>query len=204
MNENIRWSVPREWEGERCFILCGGESLNAVRQHLPALKGRIIAIKQTALLRPDADVMFLAGRDDRGVCREIFPAFRGTYTVCRSYYVGFPPHVLMLRRMKDPFRLSDLPTHLAGLDAGASAINLAYLFGAREIVLLGYDQRGGRWLNGELPHHLPYPPQFHFTRHIKALIPLARDLKARGVRVVNCSVKSAVTAFEKRPLEEFL
>jgi hypothetical protein len=33
---------------------------------------------------------------------------------------------------------------------------------------------------------------------------LARDCAARGVRVVNCSPISAVTAFEKQPLEAFL
>ena len=42
--------VPtREWAGERCFILCGGPSLKDQRRHVPQLKGRVIAIKQSVM-----------------------------------------------------------------------------------------------------------------------------------------------------------
>lgn len=200
----MSWSVPAEWPGERCFILAGGESLKAQRAFVPRLQGRVIAIKHSMVLKPDADVMLVSGRDDPKVCRGLFPKFKGARIISRHTYPGFPPNVLLLKRTQDPTRLSDDPRQLAGLDAGASAINLAYLFGSREIILLGYDQQGGRWLNGEIRHHLPYPPQEHFDRHLRALGPLAEDLKARGVRVVNCSPTSAVECFEKQPLEAFV
>lgn len=198
------WSVPREWPDERCFIIAGGESVKAQEPLISKLKGRVIAIKQSVALRPDADVMFIAGKDDGKVCANFFPMHRGKYLVARGPYKDVPARVKVLGRTTVADRLSNLPTEVAGLDAGTSAINLAYLFGASEIVLLGFDMAGGRWLNGRYPHHLPHPPQRDFDLHLAALAPIAEDLKAAGVRVINSSPTSAVTCFEKRNLEAFL
>ncbi len=200
----VEWSVPREWPGERCFIICGGESVKEQEHLIPKLHGRFIAIKQSVALRPDADVMFIAGKDDGRVCAKFFPLHQGPYLVARGSYPNVPKRTKILQRKLPAERLSTLPSHVAGLDAGTSAINLAYLFGATEIILLGYDMTGGRWLNGRYQHHLPYPPQRHFELHMAALPPFADDLKEVGVRVVNCSPISAVTVFEKKPLEEFV
>jgi hypothetical protein len=191
------WRVPREWAGERCFILAGGASLQ--REAIPRLAGRIIAIKQTAALRPDADVMFVSGRDDPKVCAPYFPLYVGPRIICRSGYPGFPDRVLCLQRSKGAY--SREATHVAGLDAGSSAINLAALFGAMEIVLLGVDMTGGRWVT---EHHLPVIPQWHFDAHIGSLCRMAPELARDGVRVVNCSPISKVPCFERQPLEAFL
>lgn len=194
------WSVPRAWAGERCFILCGGASIIPQRTVIPQLRGRIIAIKQSVLLRPDAEVMFVAGERGWEICRDVFPRFAGQYIVTRGHGdVRFPPQTKRIWRGA-PARLSDLPTEVGGYDAGTSAINLAYLFGATEIVLLGYDMRGGHWC---ATHPLPFPPQAHFDIHLSALPTFAADLAAKGVRVVNCSPSSAVTVFERGRLEDF-
>lgn len=200
----MNWSVPREWAGERCFIICGGESVKAQEPLIPKLKGRIIAIKQSVALRPDADVMFIAGKDDGRVCRKFFPMFSGRYIIARGHYADVPEQTKVLSRPKAHDRLSHDPTHLAGLDAGTSAINLAYLFGANEIVMLGFDMCGGRWLTGRYKHHLPKPPQSHFDRHTVCVTAMAPDLEKAGVKVWNCSPISQVACFEKRRLEEFL
>lgn len=199
-----KWVVPREWPGERCFIIAGGESVKAQEPLIYKLKGRVIAIKQAVALRPDADVMFIAGKDDGKVCAPFFPMFKGQYIVARGPYQGVPARTKVLKRTKDAARLSIDPTEVAGLDAGTSAINLAHLFGASEIVLLGYDMTGGRWLNGRFKHHLPFPPQRHFDLHLAALPSLAEDLQHAGVKVWNCSPTSVVEVFEKRSLEAFV
>lgn len=199
------WAVPKAWPGERCFVICGGESVNKQRALIPRLRGRVIAVKQSAWLRRDADVMFVCGSDAARLCRDVFPVFTGTHIIAR----GKPNHDLPARtkrvgRTKVHTALCDDPTLLAGYDAGTSAINLAYHFGATEIVLLGYDMTGGRWLNGELAHDLPYPPQDHFRKHMVPLPDFAADAKRKGLRVANCSPISKVTVFEKAPLEAFL
>lgn len=195
------WTVPPEWRGERCFILCSGESLGPQRPLIAKLRGRIIAVKHGVLARPNADVLFLSGERLPVIAHEILPVFRGQYVIVRGKSdPSLPAHVLRIGRSKDHEHLSTSPQHVGGLDAGTSAIHLAALFGAVEIVLLGYDMRGGHFA----PHPLPYPPEYHFIRHMAPLEALARDAKRRGVHIVNCSPISRVTAFERQPLEAFL
>lgn len=200
------WSVPKEWPaGTRCFILCGGESLRKQRELIPRLCGRVIAVKHGIYLWPHADVLFLSGERIAEIARPLIPIAKGKYIIVRGKSdPSLPPRVKRVTRTKDHSKVCELPDHVAGLDAGTSAINLAYHFGATEIVLLGYDMCGGRWFNGELRHYLPYPPQEHFDRHMAVLPAFAEDAKTKGLRIVNCSPISKVEVFERAPLEEFL
>jgi len=197
--------VPREWDGERCFIICGGESVRAQRHLIPQLKGRVIAVKQSVLLRPDADLLWFGGESMVDLMLPLIPPFKGTHMAVRGKSCPeLPAEVKRVGRQKDHTTLSDDPTMVCGYDTGTSAINLAYHFGAAEVVLLGYDMRGGRWFNGELPHPMPQIPQSHFTGHMAPLPQLAKDCARKGLRVINCSPTTAVTAFERAPLEAYL
>jgi hypothetical protein len=195
-----KWSVPREWVGDRCFVLGGGASLKEQVPLLGKLRGRIIAIKQTVYHRPNADVMLLASREDPKICKKFFPLFKGKRMICRSNYPGMPAGTCHLRRTNGGAYSRD-PQLVGGLDAGATAINLAALFGAKEIILLGLDMCGGRWVKG---HPLPVIPPWHFQLHLEGLAKMAPELAKDGIRVVNCSPISAIPDFEKRPLSEFL
>ena len=197
------WSVTREWAGERCFVLCSGESLGPQRPLIAKLRGRFIAVKHGVLARPNADILFLSGERNVEIAAELIPKYQGPRIVVRGRGdVELPASVLRVTRSKDHEHLSELrdPAHVGGYDAGTSALHLAHLLGAAEIVMLGYDQAGGHFVQ----HPLQYPPLDHFRRHMAPLAGLARDATQKGVRIVNCSPTSAVTAFECRPLEEFL
>ncbi len=199
------WAIPREWAGERCFILCNGESLKAQRHLIPKLKGRIIAIKEAVRLRPDADVLFVAAERAVDINPPLFKLFKGQYIIARNKVpTGYPDSVKRICRTKDHAHLCELPDHVCGYDCGTSAINVAYHFGATEIILLGMDMTGNRWCNGEFDHPMPVIPNQHHARHKSVLPDIAKDAKAKGIRIVNCSPTSVVTAFEKQPLEAFL
>lgn len=199
------WTVPRDWSGERCFVLCGGESLKAQRAHVPGLKGRVVAVKEGVLLRPDADVLFFAGEHPQVVAPPLLKRFAGTHVVVRGKgHPVFPRTARRVWRTGTHESWSLDPTMVAGFDAGTSAINLAILFGASEIVLLGYDMGGGRWFAGEHPHPTPVIPKGDFERHLAPLPSLARHAASLGIRIVNCSPTTRAEAFERRPLEEFL
>lgn len=199
------WSVPRAWTGERCFVLCGGESLKAQRHLVPRLPGRVIAVKHGVFLRPDADVLFFAGERPAEIAPPLLSAYTGQCVVVRGKgHEVFPDTSKRVWRTPTHEAWSADPTMVCGFDAGTSAINLAMLFGATEIALLGYDMIGGRWFNGEIQHFLPNPPESDFQRHMSVLPSLAEDAKAKGVRIVNCSPISRVTAFERQSLEAFL
>lgn len=200
------WSVPREWTGERCFVICGGESVKAQREIIPTLKkGRMLAVKEAVYLCPYADVVFFAGERPAEIAPPVLKAFRGGTGVVRGKgHPVFPDWVKRVDRTHTHDVWSDDPTRVTGFDSGTSAISLAILLGAKEIVLLGYDMTGGRWLNGEIAHFNPYPSESDFQRHMAPLPSLAKDAKAKGIRIVNTSPISRVTCFEKQPLEAFL
>jgi hypothetical protein len=205
MSMRPAWPIPREWVGERCFILCNGESIRDQRKLIPQLNGRFIAIKEAVRLRPDADVLFVAAERKVDINPSLFPLFRGQYVIARNKVpANYPDYVKRVCRTKDHSKLCDLPDHVCGYDCGTSAINIAFHFGATEIVLLGMDMRGDRWCNGEFDHPMPHIPDDHHARHKSVLPDIAKDAKRRGVRIVNCSPISKVKCFEKQPLEAFL
>lgn len=199
------WSIPREWHGERCFILCNGESIRKQRHLIPKLQGRIIAIKEAVLLRPNADVLFVAAEKKVDIVPGLLKVFTGRYVIARNKLPGtYPAYVKRVCRTKDHTQLCDRPDHVCGYDCGTSAINVAFHFGAAEIILLGMDMTGDRWCNGEFKHPMPHIPQQHHARHASALPAIAADAKRRGLRIVNCSPISAVQCFERQPIEVFL
>ena len=198
------WSVPREWAGERCFVLCGGASLRDQKALVPQLRGRLVAVKHAVLLRPDSDVLFFAGERPAEVSPPLLKAFKGTYIVVRGRgHECFPPESKRIGRTLDHDHWATDPTEVAGFDAGTSAINLALHFGATEIVLLGYDMVGARWFTSqEIPHYLPAPPETDHLRHLAPLQSLANDVP-NGVTIWNTS-RISRAPFPFRPLEDFL
>lgn len=199
------WSVPRLWPNERCFVICGGESVRQQRHLVPYLPSPVIAVKEAVFLRPGADVLFFSGERPEELAPRCLKAFKGAFIIVRGKgHKVFPPDAKRVSRTATHEAWSDDPTMVAGYDSGTSAINLAMLFGATEIILIGFDMCGGRWFNGELPHFMPKPRESDFQTHMSVLPSLARDAERKGVRIVNVSPISRVNVFERRPLAEFL
>lgn len=90
-----------------------------------------------------------------------------------------------------------------GGNSGYQAINLAWLWGASQIVLLGFDckeddQGRAHWFGQHGPGLIQKQP---FGMWQNAFPKLAADLKTEGCRVVNCSRDTALQCFEKMSLE---
>lgn len=92
-----------------------------------------------------------------------------------------------------------------GANSGYQAINLAYHAGARRIVLLGFDmQRTGdrsHWF-GDHPGRLNVPSPYEAFR--RNFGPLAADLAAEGVEVINASRETALECFRRAALESIV
>jgi hypothetical protein len=88
-----------------------------------------------------------------------------------------------------------------GANSGYQAINLAYLWGASRIILLGYDCKNSNgkahWF-GQHPSSLnQYQPLHIWAENFGQL---ARDLKDEGLEVLNCSPDTALECFERESL----
>lgn len=203
------WRVPAEWAGETAFILGGGESLKGFDAERLRGQGRVVAINEAGLtLCPWADVLFFADGLNRwlGWNQGRLPLFRGGRIVTRAKVpasIAELHGLHVLKHLPAPAAaLSRRPEAVAGFCGGSSAINLAFLFGARRIVLLGFDMAGGNFHDR---HKLPNArPDFFRSQFIPALERMAPELAAEGCRVINATPETALDCFEKMDLEEVL
>ncbi len=123
------------------------------------------------------------------------------------------PHVLVARIARDRTHAAKAMQFEGGKighggNSGYQALNLAVLFGARRIALLGFDMRLGS--QGEVHHHGPHPamlrnPTSKLLRDwAKALNAQAPALMQHGVEVVNASRVSALSAYPFRPIQDIV
>ena len=88
--------------------------------------------------------------------------------------------------------------------SGYHAINLAYLFGARRILLLGYDGQGaGHWDGNDYPVEVGRSAGGSSVYHV-GYARLVADLHRAGVEILNCSRETAHTAIPRATIEEAL
>lgn len=92
-----------------------------------------------------------------------------------------------------------------GKNSGFQALNIAALAGAKTIILLGLDGRpaadGREHFHGGHPR--PTPAAFYEAMR-KGFSAAENEIKAAGVKVLNCSPGSAIDSFSKMKIEEAL
>lgn len=92
-----------------------------------------------------------------------------------------------------------------GHNSGFHALNLAAQFGARRIVLVGYDASVAHGVHWHGKHErMGNPVASTCEKWRRALDGVAPQLAALGVEVLNASPISALTAYPKCTLEESL
>jgi len=194
--------VPRIWPGSTIVCLGGGPSLTPADVHAVRVDrhAHVIAINDAYLLAPRADILYAADRawidQHDGV-----PSFLGPKYSIESHDTTSRPDWTILRNTGWLGLETDPSGLRAGHNSGYQAINLAVHFGARRILLLGYDMapsEDGRehWFqDGPDRKMSPYPQM------CAAFETLVEPLAALGVEVINCSRRTALTAFPCQPLE---
>lgn len=88
-----------------------------------------------------------------------------------------------------------------GQNSGFQAINLAILFGAKRIVLVGFDMHGGNHFFGA------HPAQLRMNTDCRAFIPSfekAAEMLRGQVDIINCTPGSALTCFRRADLHDAL
>lgn len=89
--------------------------------------------------------------------------------------------------------------------SGLRAIEYAMDHGASQVLLLGFDcsvRNGTHWHGNH--KGLGNPDFARCKKWLQWLRELAPQAKDRGVRIVNCSRETAITWFERMPLEQAL
>lgn len=93
----------------------------------------------------------------------------------------------------------------SGENGGFQALNLALQFGAKKIILVGYDMsvaNGVHW-HGRHEGRLNNPDDKKLARFARWLDEAAPSIAPRA-RVINASAESRLTAYEKMPFAKAL
>lgn len=197
-----------DWSGQTCVILASGPSLTDEQVWTAdESKAKLIAINSTAFRRSLFPSVVYAGdflwlKVNMPMVRAQMPrapVWTCDRTAAERYQLNWVKGVNALGLGRGPHM------HTNG-NSGAQAINLAYLFGCRRILLLGFDMRLGP--KGEKHWHPDHPSPLMqgmcFGDWIHKFNHLAVDLKKEGVSVVNCTPGSALTCFPMSTIEKEL
>lgn len=212
-----RKGIP-DWTGARVVIVASGPSLTEeqcalVRDWRSANNDgtrRVIVINSShVLMKPYADIVYAC---DGSWWRA---RSNGDSTNYEAVARSFSPHALwtqdvdaaaafklnLIRSTAGPGLCRKPGLIHQGMNSGYQCLNLAYHTGARDVVLLGVDCHGKHW---HADHPAPLSNRLPHAQWIAKFGPLARDLAAEGMRVVNCSPGTALRAFPTALLEDAL
>jgi hypothetical protein len=184
-----------DWSAHTAVVLASGPSLTAADCDLVRASGaRTIAVNATFRMAPWADVVYMGDlMAIRTYDREVRAACAGQRWTCDSV-------------AKQQYGWNQAVGLSRGGNSGHQAIHLAAKFGAKRIVLLGFDMQAGP--DGKRHWHAEHPKpcvqRSIFPEWVLKMGVLAGELKASGVDVVNCSRVSALTCFPVGDLKDEL
>lgn len=192
-----------DWTGRTAVVIANGPSLT--REQVDFVLGvnhRSIAVNTAYQMAPLADILyagdFLFHKVHNQRMRKCHLNIWTTDpTAAEQYGVN-------RWKGRNDVGLGEALVHLNG-NSGAQAINLAYLFGARKIVLLGFTMReidGKKHFHGD--HEKPLVQKQLFEQWLHAMLTVAKDAKRLGVDICNADPLSAMTCFRTGNLEDEL
>lgn len=208
---NRYWVPPKLWPNETVVIIGGGPSLKSF--DLSGIsRFKTIVVNNAFQLLPSADVLFYADtRWWRWNSADIKQTFKGSRIVTASSAGSnfLDPAVVRMGR-DNHFKegkgapLSLTPGHVAGMDGGYMAIDLAVQFGVSRIILLGFDMQ----FNGSESHwHGEHQVRSQLSDYVDRFAPsyprLVTELHRRGIEIIRCT-PSALECVPELPWETAL
>lgn len=223
--------VLKNWAGATVVILGGGPSLTLEQVRMVEVAHKLervkcIAVNDAYLLAPWADLHYAADSHwhawhvdgipkpalglTAAQVREAWARFAGQKCTIENSGGNVKDRAVHMLRNKhgvgthgrgislDPRAL------VTGRSSGFQAINISVLAGASTCLLLGFDAKEGdavtHWHGGH-PRSMPVMVHEQWRRHFTEA---QREIAAAGVRVLNCSPGTAITAFDRVPLDQAL
>lgn len=198
-----------DWTGEAVAIVASGPSTKKPDVELLKGKLRVLAIKKCVELAPWADAVYGCDapwwKSVRGL--PDFKGLKAAYAapVCDEYRLNrvmIPNH-----ENSDALRFGSVGEIGSGGNSGFQALNLAAQFGVARVLLLGFDCIGSNrehWYGRNNWPGCANPHEGAFKRWRRAFEVASRQLKERGVEVVNASAYTGLTMFRKATVEAAL
>jgi hypothetical protein len=202
----MSFNAWRQWADETVVCMASGPSMCAEDADYVRGKARVITVNTTFRLAPWADAHYSSDDDWWNLhLSEMMEACSG------EFWSGHPtfssPYVQTCPYDRTLPGISNAPGVIGwGGNSGFCALGLAHQFGAKRIVMLGYDQQ---WA-GKLGHwHGGHPEGLQnrrpgFERWAAWYEQAAKDFVNLDVEVLNASRATSLTCYPRVALRELL
>lgn len=136
------------------------------------------------------------------------PDFKGLKLCWAGGLKGFPDiRRIEIEKTTDRLLIENAGKTGSGGNSGFQALNLAVQWGAKRILLIGFDmtdQSGVHWYGRNGWHGANNPNETNFRRWLEAFEKAAPVLAGLGVEVINTFQGSAMRCFPRRSIEDML
>lgn len=192
-----------DWRGHRCVIVAAGPSAKEANLELVRGRAKTIVINTSWRLAPWADVLYACDCKWWKANKEAL-SFSGL-KLTQSQNCDYPD--LHWVHVDVGGQISTTPMRIGGGgNSGFQACNLALQFGARPLILVGFDMRVDLGLHWHGPHGagLNNPNEDRVKKWRRFLDDAAPEFDRLGVKVMNTSLNSALRNYPKLSLDDAL
>lgn len=219
------WKVERMWEGETAFVIGGGPSLkisaglpieendskkiySAISKYLKPIHNKNVVGSNNAFKLGDwVDACFFGDSRWFGWNMEALLHYSGILVTCqRTFDNPYGIAVKKLMKLQKPGLTTDPDSICWNRSSGGAAINLATLFGAKRIILLGFDMQ---LVKETANFHDDYPvqrkrakgPYDIFLKPMKSIYGAA---ERQGIEILNATSKTKLNTFPRVKLKDVI
>lgn len=197
-----------DWSGATVVLVASGPSAKDVPLEMARGRAKFIAINNSVKLAPWADVLYACDANwwlDNDGAKD-FAGLKVTQDN-RAHQIFRDVRRVVSARV-DALLLAQKGVIGWGGNSGFQAINLAVQWGAKRLILVGYDMTlaGGSHWHGDHAGtgRCTDPNVANVARWCRAVDGIAPHLASAGVSVANCSPVSRLQAYPKETFAEAL
>jgi hypothetical protein len=224
------WKIPQIWKGGTCIIIGGGSSLTkqfdipdtlvsevysgkqtpiAYSPYMSSIHSQhIIAVNMAYKLGNWIDVLFFGDVGFVEKTKKDLFNFSGLRITCGETKVDYNGRLKLIEKDRSKKQgISTYPTSVAwNHNSGGAAINLAYHFGVKRIILLGFDMKLDS--NNNQHWHKYYSGNLRtvgaaMNTHLRGFPQIAKDLEGK-VEVLNACPDSKIDVFPKMNFKDIV
>lgn len=201
MRPDSDFSRLPDWSGWPCVLVASGPSAEDARIEDVRGRAKVVVVNTSVKLAPWADALYACDVAWWRVNRRLWRDFAGIKASVVASVRGVVPDAIIFRDGGQSGLSDEVGTLRHGRNSGFQALGMAMMFGARRIVLVGYDMRGQHW-HGRHPRGLRNPTESGMVRWARLMDDAAPAAAAMGAEIVVASPGSALTAYPKMEWKE--
>lgn len=203
--------LPDEAGGHDFVIVASGPSLTKEQVDYSKGKAKVIVVNDNYKMAPWADYLYACDSHWWEWHRKYLINFKGKkFTQDQAWpdaqleELRLEQNFTVLKSVAKPGLSLEPGIIHQGANSGYQAINLAYHLGASRAILIGYDQ--GLSADGKAHWFGDHPNgvKSNYSSWVKNYESLAEHAKEIGFPIINCSIETTLTCFDRRKLEDVL